>query len=299
MKWGKRIFLFIMTNLAVMLTLSILASVLGVGRYVTAQGLDYSALAIFCLVWGMGGSLISLAISRIVAKWSTGVQLIDPNSRQVGEEERWLLETVHRMARKSGITTMPEVGIYDSPEVNAFATGPTQNRALVAVSSGLLRGMRRDEVEGVLAHEVAHIVNGDMVTMTLVQGIVNAFVMFVARIVGYAASTQVDEEKAPFVRFIVNIVAELALAPLGMIVVAWFSRQREFRADAGSARLGGREKMIAALERLKYSSEMVDTQNAALNTMKIAGKPGGFLAMFSTHPSLDDRIDALKRATYV
>lgn len=299
MKWGKRIFLFIMTNLAVMLTLSILASVLGVGRYVTAQGLDYSALAIFCLVWGMGGSLISLAISRIVAKWSTGVQLIDPNNRQVGEEERWLLETVHRMARKSGITTMPEVGIYDSPEVNAFATGPTQNRALVAVSSGLLRGMRRDEVEGVLAHEVAHIVNGDMVTMTLVQGIVNAFVMFVARIVGYAASTQVDEEKAPIVRFVVNIVAELALAPLGMIVVAWFSRQREFRADAGSARLGGREKMIAALERLKYSSEMVDTQNASLNTMKIAGKPGGFLAMFSSHPSLDDRIDALKRATFV
>lgn len=301
MKWGKRILLFVATNIAIIATISILTSVLGLRGWMTSQGLDYSRLMAYCLLWGMTGSVFSLLISRMVAKWSMGVQLIEPT--QAGGEERWLLETVYRLAKRAGIETMPEVGIYDSPEVNAFATGPSQNRALVAVSSGLLRTMRRDEVEGVLAHEVAHVANGDMVTMTLVQGVVNAFVMFIARVVAWGVSQALagnrdDEESSSpgFAYYMIVLALEIVLGLFGSMIVAWFSRYREFRADEGGAKLGGRAQMISALSRLQSYTDAVDTQHAAMASMKIAGRPGGFLALFSTHPPLEERIEALRKA---
>jgi len=219
----------------------------------------------FCLVWGMGGAFISLAISRIMAKMMMGVKVIDP--RQLHDPQlQWLVETVHRLARSAGISTMPEVGIYDSPEVNAFATGPTKNRALVAVSSGLLNRMGRDQVEGVLGHEVAHVANGDMVTMTLIQGVVNAFVMFLARAIAFAVAQsgrRDDNEGSSFssgTYLIVQFVLEIVFMILGSILVAFVSRWREFRADHGGARLAGRDKMIAALEALRRNYELIDTQ---------------------------------------
>lgn len=294
----KRIFLFMAVNLLIIVTISIVTSLLGVNRYLTASGLNVEALLVFCLVWGFGGAFISLGLSRVMAKWMLGVQVIDPNTTH--PEGRWLVETVHRLARQAGLKTMPEVGFYESEEINAFATGPTRNRALVAVSAGLMRRMDKGQVEGVLGHEVAHITNGDMVTMTLLQGIINAFVMFFARIIAYALSQSVREESRHMVMFVVTIVLEIALSVLGMIVVAWFSRHREYRADAGGARLAGRDKMIAALQGLKRALELPEPegeeQPASLATLKISGKPGGFFALFATHPSLDDRIAALRAA---
>jgi len=285
MTWMKRVFLFMAVNLLVVLTISIVLSVLGVGPYLSARGIDYGSLAAFCLVWGMGGAFVSLAISRMMAKWSMGVQL---------QSSGPLVETVHGLARRAGLTTMPEVGVYDSPEPNAFATGPTKSRALVAVSTGLLESMSQDELEGVLAHEVAHIANGDMVTMTLVQGVVNAFVMFLARVIAFALSRNSDRDSRGMDRMTV-FALEMVLGILGMVVVAWFSRHREFRADAGSAKLGGREKMIAALQALQRRFEPYDTQES-MATLKIAGGRGGFLALISTHPPLADRIAALRRS---
>lgn len=301
--WGKRIMLFVVTNLAIMITLSLVLNLLGVGPYLTSKGLNYPSLIVFCLVWGMGGSFISLGLSRIMAKWSMGVQLIDP--QRASGEERQLLETVYRLSKQAGLTTMPEVGIYESPEVNAFATGPTKSRALVAVSTGLLNSMRPDEVEGVLAHEVAHIANGDMVTMTLVQGVVNAFVMFFARIIAWGVTQALsgsrdDEESSSspgWAYYLTTMVVEIVLGFFGMMVVGWVSRMREFRADEGGARLGGREKMIAALRRLQRNHELIDTSAPSLASMKISGKTGGLMALFSTHPPLEDRIAALERAT--
>lgn len=251
----------------------------------------------------MGGSFISLALSRIMAKMTMGVQLIDP--QRASGEERQLLETVYRLSKQAGLTTMPEVGIYESPEVNAFATGPTRNRALVAVSSGLLHSMHPREVEGVLAHEVAHVANGDMVTMTLVQGVVNAFVMFFARIIAWGVTQALsgnreDEEGSSspgWAYFLTTMVVEMVLGFFGMMVVAWVSRMREFRADEGGARLGGRENMIAALRRLQRNQELVDTGSPSLASMKISGKSRGFMAFISTHPPLEDRIEALERAS--
>jgi len=287
---AKRIVLFLITNLAVVLTLSIVLSVLGVGRYVGPEGLDIGALATFCFVWGMGGAFISLQLSRWMAKRATGVRLVD--GRTGYEELDWLYMTVERLTRQANLP-MPEVGIYDSPEVNAFATGPSKSRSLVAVSSGLLRAMRRDEVEGVLAHEVAHIANGDMVTMTLLQGVMNAFVMFIARVVAYAMSSRDDRSNAP--SYMVIFLLEIVLGILGSMVTAWFSRQREFRADYGGASLAGREKMIGALQRLASNREMVDTSQQALATMKINGARN-WMVFFSTHPPLEQRIEALQRA---
>ena len=286
MTWMKRVFLFMAVNLLVMLTISIVLQFLGVGHYLSARGVDYRSLAVFCLVWGMGGAFISLALSRVMAKWSMGVKIIDPRS---GDK---LVETVHELARRAGLPAMPEVGIYDSPEPNAFATGPTSSRSLVAVSTGLLESMNQAELEGVLAHEVAHIANGDMVTMTLVQGVVNAFVMFLARIIAFALSRG-DRDSRGMDRMTV-FALEMGLGLLGMVVVAWFSRHREFRADAGSAKLGGREKMIAALHALQRRFEPSDEQEA-FATLKIAGGRGGFLALISTHPPIKDRIEALRR----
>jgi heat shock protein HtpX len=298
MQIAKRVFLFLIVNILIITTISILMNVLGVQPYLTAQGINYESLLIFCLIWGFGGAFISLAISRMMAKWAMGVQVIDP--RTTDTELRNLVERVHGFARRAGITVMPEVGIYNSPELNAFATGPTKNRSLVAVSSGLLRQMSQSEVDGVLAHEVAHIANGDMVTMTLVQGVVNAFVMFFARVVAFAVSQAVDENKRFMVRSGVTILLEIVFGMLGMLVVAAFSRAREYRADAGGARFSSQSNMIAALERLKlnYSRGLQqEDDQPALATFKISGKSSGFAKLFATHPDLDDRIEALKRAS--
>jgi len=291
---GKRIFLFLLTNLAVVLTLSLVMGLLGVGRYVGPYGLDYQSLAVFCLVWGMGGAFISLQMSRFIARQATGVQLVD--GRTGREELDWLYATVARLTQQANLP-MPEVGIYDSPEVNAFATGPSKRRSLVAVSSGLLRSMRRDEVEGVLAHEVAHIANGDMVTMTLLQGVINAFVMFFARIIAFAIASRGDsrDDRGGGVSYMVIFMLEIVLGILGSLITAWFSRQREFRADRGGATLAGREKMIGALRRLMSNQEAVDTSHQALATLKINGKRGGWMVFFSTHPPLDVRVAALER----
>ena len=291
---GKRIFLFLLTNLAIVLTMSIVMRLLGVGNYITPYGLDIQSLAIFSLVWGMGGAFLSLQMSRWIAKRATGVQLVDGTSGSA--DATWVHATVAKLTQQANLP-MPEVGIYDSPEVNAFATGPSKSRSLVAVSSGLLRTMRKDEVEGVLAHEVAHIANGDMVTMTLLQGVMNAFVMFFARIIAFAlASRGGREERGGGVNYMVVFMLEIVLGILGSTVTAWFSRQREFRADRGAATLAGKDRMIAALQRLAGNRELVDTSHEALATLKINGTRG-WMVFFSTHPPLEARIAALQRLT--
>jgi heat shock protein HtpX len=291
----RRIFLFIAVNILVMLTITTLLRMLNVQPYLTAYGLNYGSLAIFCLIWGMAGSIISLLLSKIMAKFMMGVQIIDPRSAHGNEAE--LVQTVHRLARAAGLGTMPEVGIYESPEVNAFATGPSRSNSLVAVSTGLLNRMDRSQVEGVLGHEVAHIANGDMVTMTLLQGIINAFVMFFSRVIAFAVSQALSsgrdrEERggSPGIQFAVTFILEIVFSILGMMVVAWFSRLREFRADAGGARFAGRENMIGALRALQGTTALVDTQHQALETLKISGKASKFFALFSTHPPLEERI---------
>ena len=287
----KRIFLFLLTNIAVMITLSIVLGLLGVGGYLTPGGLDYSALMVFALVWGMGGAFISLGLSRWMAKMAMRVQLVDGRTGQ--PELDWLYQTVEHLTRKAGLP-MPEVGIYDSPEVNAFATGPSKRRSLVAVSTGLMRSMRREEVEGVLAHEVSHIQNGDMVTMTLIQGVVNAFVIFFARAIANIVRQMVDERISHLVFFVVSLVLDIALGVLGMMVVAWFSRAREYRADAGAAALSSRGNMIAALQRLMQNKGLVDDSQPAYATMKINGGRG-LMSLISTHPPLESRIAALQQ----
>ncbi len=291
---GKRIVLFLLTNLLVVITLSVVLSVLGVGNYVGPDGLNLGALATFCLIWGMGGAFISLQISRWMAKRATGMQLVDGQAAR--GEAAWLYQTVERLTRQAGLP-MPEVGIYESPEVNAFATGPSKSRSLVAVSSGLLRGMRQNEVEGVLAHEVAHIANGDMVTMTLIQGVMNAFVMFFARLVAFWVRQSSDSRNSYMLSWVVMIVLEIGLGILGSMVTAWFSRQREFRADYGGATLAGRGNMLAALQRLAANQKLIDPRHQALATMKISGAPRNYMMLFSTHPPLEQRIAALQQAT--
>lgn len=304
---AKRITLFLLVNILVMMTLSVLVSVLGLDQMLNQQGISYGGLAAFCLVWGMGGALISLALSRMMAKWMMGVQVIDPHTSNSELQE--LVQMVHRLARSAHLPKMPEVGIYDSPEVNAFATGPTQSRALVAVSSGLLQRMRNEEVEGVLGHEVAHIANGDMVTMTLLQGVVNAFVMFLARVLAFAVAQSMrnrDDDRrggGHFMEFMLVQLFQFVFMILGSIVVASFSRWREYRADAGGARLAGRDKMIGALQALQRVVERNDEiaqqegQAPAFQSMKISGKGHGILAWFSTHPPLEERIKRLETAT--
>lgn len=290
----KRILLFVATNIAIVVTISIVFSLLGIGGFISPEGqLLLMPLALFSLIWGMGAAFISLLISRWVAKRAYGVQLVD--GRTGDPTLDWLHQTVAQQARAAGLP-MPEVGIYDAEEVNAFATGPSKSRALVAVSTGLLRRVDREGVQGVLAHEVAHIKNGDMVTMTLIQGVVNAFVIFVSRIIGFAVRQAVDARIAYVVEFAVVIASQIALGILGSMVTAWFSRQREFRADAGGAELAGGRSMISALEQLKRNVERVDDTQPALASLKIAGRRG-FLRFFSTHPDLDVRIAAL-RARY-
>lgn len=305
----KRITLFLLTNILVMITISIVGTIvmrlLGVDMSATGYGqtLDIKALAVFSLIWGFAGSLISLMISRVVAKYSMGVKLIDPNTSS--PDERWLLQSVYSMAKQVGIRTMPQVGIYASSDLNAFATGPTKNRALVAVSTGLLNSMTKEEVEGVLGHEVSHIANGDMVTLTLIQGIVNAFVIFFARIISFAL-TQGNREEGRGgggAQFLITMLLEVMFSFLGMIVISYFSRIREFRADKGSARLVGTNKMAQALRALQRAHEgpAVDSHDAAqqpaLQAFMIrARKGGGLAALFSSHPPLAERIRRLEAA---
>jgi heat shock protein HtpX len=292
----KRVFLFLATNIAVLVVLSIVLSLIGFEGILDEQGidLDLRSLLIFAAIFGFGGSFISLAISKWSAKRMTGARVITQPS---GPAESWLVDTVRRQAREAGIG-MPEVAIYDAPEPNAFATGARRDNALVAVSTGLLRGMRREEVEAVLAHEVSHIANGDMVTLTLIQGVVNTFVIFFSRVIGHVVDRVVFRtERGHGPGFwIVTIIAQIVLGILASIIVMWFSRQREFRADAGGARLAGRDKMVAALERLKQG------HNAALPDQLAAfGISGhraqGLKRLFMTHPPLDERIAALRRIT--
>jgi heat shock protein HtpX len=289
----KRILLFLATNLAVVFVLSITLRLLGVDRILneTGTGLNLTNLLIFSAVFGFAGALISLAISKWTAKRLMGVHVVEQVRT---EDEVWLIDTVRRLATQAGIG-MPEVGIFDSPDLNAFATGPRRNHALVAVSSGLLRSMSRREAEAVLAHEISHVANGDMVTLTLIQGVVNTFVIFISRVVGYTVDRVVFKtERGYGPAFIVTvIIAELVLGILATIIVMWFSRRREFRADAGGARLAGRESMIAALERLRlqHSPSLPDKLAAfGINGGRVSGS---LRRLFTTHPPLAERIAAL------
>lgn len=289
----KRILLFLVTNVAIVLVLSLTMRLLGVEPYLTANGLNLQSLLIFAAVMGFGGSFISLALSKWLAKKSMGVVVIEQASNQT---ESWLLGTVAKMSKEAGIT-MPEVGIFNSPEVNAFATGMSKNSSLVAVSTGLLNTMTREEAEAVIGHEVAHAANGDMVTLALIQGVVNTFVLFFSRVIGHTVDRIVfkNEEGHGPAFFITMIVSELVLGILASMIVMWFSRQREFRADAGGARLASRSAMIAALERLNslHPAPLPDRMAA----FGIAGGGnGGIKRLFMTHPPLEERIAALKAA---
>ena len=288
-----RVALFIATNLAVLLVLSIVLKLLGVDSLLdeSQSGLNYEALLIFSAVIGFGGSFISLAISKWMAKRSTGAQVITQPRNDV---EAWLLSTVARQAQQAGIDT-PEVAIYDAPDMNAFATGARRNSALVAVSTGLLRGMPRDEVEAVLAHEVAHVANGDMVTLTLVQGVVNTFVIFLSRVIGHIVDRVVlkNERGYGIGYYASSIVAQLVLGILASMIVMWVSRQREFRADAGSAKLNGRTPMINALARLEGGSPAQLPESLA--AFGISGGKPGLMRLFMSHPPIPERIAALQR----
>jgi heat shock protein HtpX len=287
----KRIVLFLATNLAIVLVLSVTMRLLGVEPWLNAQGINFTSLLIFAAVLGFGGSLISLAISKWMAKKSMGVQVIETPSNST---EFWLVDTVRKYAQEAGIG-MPEVGIFHSPEVNAFATGANKNNALVAVSSGLLNTMTREEAEAVIGHEVAHVANGDMVTLALIQGVVNTFVIFLSRVIGHTVDRVVfkNEEGHGPAFFVTMIVSELILGILASIIVMWFSRQREFRADRGGASLAGRGAMIAALQRLaSLHPQPLPDKMAAFGIA--GGGAGGIKRLFMTHPPLEERIAALR-----
>ncbi len=287
----KRIFLFIATNIAVIAVMTVVLRLLGVDRFLTAQGLNLPMLVVFSLVVGFTGSIISLLISKPMAKWSTGARVIEAPSNST---EFWLVDTVGKLAHKAGIA-MPEVAVYDG-EPNAFATGAFKNSALVAVSTGLLESMTREEVEAVLGHEVAHVANGDMVTMTLVQGVVNTFVVFLARVVGYAVDRALSkgENDSPGIGYMVTVmVCQIVFGIAASMIVAWFSRYREFRADAGAAQLLGSPKpMINALARLGGLEPNNLPQSMA--GMGIANERSGFMQLFSSHPPIEQRIAALQ-----
>jgi heat shock protein HtpX len=300
---AKRVFLFLLVNILVLFTIGLLLTIFHVPAYI--GGGRFTGLLTFCLIWGMAGSFFSLLLSRWMAKTMMGVQVIDPNTTD--RDAQQLVQTVHHLARAAGLSHMPEVGVYDSPEINAFATGPSQSRALVAVSSGLLNNMRQPEIEGVLGHETAHIANGDMVTMTLIQGVVNAFAMFLAQILAFAVSQALssrDDDRGGnwFIRFMLVQLFQTVFMLLGMIVICWFSRWREFRADAGGARYAGRDHMISALKRLKAIHEggmdqAEGSQHPAFQALKISGKTGGLMALFADHPPLEERIARLENPT--
>jgi len=297
MALAKRIFLFLALNFLVILMITLVLNLLNIQPFLSSYGIDLKALLIFCLIWGMGGAFISLALSRAMAKWMMGVQIVDPNTRD--PELRHLVDTVHKLARRSGLP-LPEVGVYRSNEVNAFATGPTKNRSLVAVSTGLIQRMKNNEIEGVLAHEVSHIANGDMVTMTLLQGVVNAFVMFLARVLAYVVSgfgRNRESGGGSMMSYILFVyLFEVVFMILGSLVVAAYSRYREFRADAGGARLAGKDSMVAALQSLRALQEIKEprAENPAMAALKISHPAKkGLIRFFSTHPPLEERIERL------
>ena len=288
----KRILLFVLTNLAVMVVLGVVASLLGVNRYLTANGLNLSALLGFSLIMGFGGAIISLLMSKPMAKWSTGAHVINQPSNQ---DEAWLVSVVQRLSERAGIT-MPEVAIYEG-EPNAFATGAFKNSALVAVSTGLLQGMTKEEIEAVLGHEIAHVANGDMVTLTLIQGVLNTFVVFLSRVIGYFVDNMLrskdDESTGPGMGYyITSFVLDILLGFVASMIVAWFSRHREFAADEGSAKLlGNKQPMINALARLNsMQAGELPTSVAAM------GITGGLGKLFASHPPLEERIAALQAA---
>jgi heat shock protein HtpX len=289
----KRIGLFLMTNLLVIGSISILVHFLKIQPYITKYGINLQALMIICLIWGMTGSFISLLFSRIIAKSSMKVHVVDPLNPK-NQDEVELISIVYKIAKKAGLKKMPEVGIYYNPEVNAFATGPTKNRSLVAVSSGLLEFMNRNEFEAIIGHEISHIANGDMVTMTLLQGIVNSFVMFLARVIAFLIVHRGKEEefRPGILYFIIVFIMEIILMFFGMIVVSAFSRYREYKADAGGANLTDSESMISALNALRNVDNPVD-KKSPLATFKVFGTSTLF-GLFSTHPSLENRIKRLK-----
>jgi heat shock protein HtpX len=292
----KRVFLFLLTNLAIMLVLGIVISVLGLGQVLDEQGidLDLQALLVLSAVVGMTGSVVSLAMSKFMAKRMTNAQVIEVAHT---EQEEWLFKTVQRQAQAAGIG-MPEVAIYDAPDMNAFATGMFRNSALVAVSTGLLAGMKRDEVEAVLAHEVSHVANGDMITLALIQGVVNTFVFFLSRVVGHVVDRVVFKTERGHgpAYWITAIIAQVVLGILASAIVMWFSRQREFRADAGGANIAGRQKMVSALKRLQQSANQPHLPEQ-LEAFGISGGMGvGIKRLFMSHPPLEERIEALQRS---
>ena len=289
---AKRIFLFLVVNLLVTLTITIILGLLSAfGIQLIPGGGALNALAVWSLVWGMGGAFVSLLMSKFMAKMMMGVEVIPPDTSQ--PQLRDLVETVHGLARKAGLKRMPEVGIYESPEVNAFATGPSRNNSLVAVSTGLLQRLQGAQLEGVLGHEIAHIRNGDMVTMTLIQGVVNAFVLFFSRILTAIVGQYVYEKWRFAVEFMTSIVLQIAFGMLGSIVVCYFSRTREYRADAGGASLSSRDKMVSALRALASTQESVEPSQPAFATLKISDR-SNWLSLFSTHPPLAERIRRLE-----
>ncbi|MBM7096171.1 protease HtpX [Bacillus sp. H-16] len=301
---GKRLLFLLVTNILVMTTIFIVWSVITHFTDISwsfdtggaGLGIDYVSLGVFSLLVGFAGSFISLAMSRFVAKKMMKVKVLDPDG-PLSSHERTVVEKVHRLSRAAGLMHMPEVGIYQSPEVNAFATGPSKKRSLVAVSSGLLQTMDDDAVEGVIAHEVAHVANGDMVTMTLLQGVINTFVVFFSRIAAILVSRLVRAEMQGIVRFMAIIIFQILFSILGSLVVMAFSRYREFHADRGGADLAGRDKMAHALRSLKNYVDRANvndrTDDSAVQTMKINGK-GGVAKLFSSHPDLDERIARLE-----
>jgi heat shock protein HtpX len=298
---AKRVTLLLLVNLLVMLTIGVIVSLLFRGLAARLGGSQ--GLFLFCFVWGMGGAFVSLALSRFMAKMMMGVKVIDPNTSD--PQLQRLVQTVHHLARAAGLSTMPEVGIYDSSEINAFATGPSRSRALVSVSSGLLGRMRQYDIEGVLGHETAHIANGDMVTMTLIQGVVNAFAMFLAWALAIALTRGSDRDDDRggnfFMQWMLMNVFQTVFMLLGTIVVCAFSRWREFRADAGGARYAGREHMLSALKTLQAvhegGADMAGPQQPAFQALKISGRSGGLGALFASHPPLEERIARLENPT--
>ena len=298
MMWLRRTFLFVVTNILVMATLMLLVNLFGLQPYLNRNGIDYVSLMIFCLFWGFGGAFISLLMSRWMAKTFHGVQVLDPENPG-GAEERWLVDTVHRLAQKAGLTTMPEVGLYQSPDPNAFATGPGRDSALVAVSTGLFNAMDRDQIESVLGHEMTHITNGDMVTMTLLQGVINSFVFFLAWVISIALTRGGDDRRGSSYmgQFFIRQALQIVLGLLGMMVIMWFSRWREYRADAGGARLTSRHRMADSLRALqKYIDRPKPAEPASLAAFKISA-PGGYL--FASHPPLEERIARLESGSQV
>jgi heat shock protein HtpX len=300
---ATRSILFLVVNILVMATISVILVLLHVPQRIGGQG-NFDGLLILCGVMGMGGAFVSLLLSRFLAKMAKGIRVIDPSTSD--SSQQWLVQTIYRLAKAEGLSSMPEVGVYDSPEINAFATGPSQAQALVAVSSGLLNNMSQYEIEGVLGHEITHIANGDMVTMTLIQGVVNTLAMFLGWVLAIVLTQQGSSRDSRergggnfFMQYMLSSLFQNVLMVLGFLVVARFSRWREFRADAGGARYAGREKMLAALKKLKLVHEQGADQfgqpEPSIQALQISGKTGGLMALFATHPPIEERIARLER----